>query len=85
MARHTQATQAALERLIQRPKLSDKLLSKPPFRFLHDIITEVEKATGFSAGLYGPDLSDSAQVKDKAAKVRNCTQRSLTLCSAITA
>jgi TRAF3-interacting protein 1 len=66
----SQATQAALERLIQRPKLSDKLLSKPPFRFLHDIISEVEKATGFSAGLYGADLSDSAQVKDKAAKVR---------------
>ena len=33
-----------------RPKLKDKLLGKPPFRFLFDCIT----ATGFSEGLGGP-------------------------------
>lgn len=35
------ATQNSLGKYIKRPPLSDKLLKKPPFRFLHDIITSV--------------------------------------------
>ncbi|XP_034511412.1 TRAF3-interacting protein 1 isoform X13 [Ailuropoda melanoleuca] len=34
-------TQEALGKVIRRPPLTEKLLSKPPFRYLHDIITEV--------------------------------------------
>jgi len=43
-------------------------LKKPPFRFLHDIVTEVKKSTGFPAELTDTDL-DSGNFKDKESKV----------------
>ena len=63
------ATQALLQPLIKKPKLSAKLLGKPPFRFLHDIVSELTKATGFAQGLYDPDELDSATFKDKEKKI----------------
>ncbi|XP_051479758.1 TRAF3-interacting protein 1 isoform X2 [Apus apus] len=37
-------TQEALGRVIRKPPLTDRLLSKPPFRYLHDVITEDKDA-----------------------------------------
>ena len=55
--------------IISKPKMSDKLLTKPPFRFLHDTISGVCKATGFASGLYSDDMLDSSAITDKAGKI----------------
>lgn len=39
-----QRTQQKLGKYIQRPQLTDKLLKRPPFRFLHDIVTTVRRS-----------------------------------------
>lgn len=62
-------TQAQLQPLVPKPKLADKLLSKPPFRFLHDVFAAVAASTGFATGLYNAFEADSANLKEKHHKV----------------
>merc|ERR1711953_881095 len=54
---------------ISKPKLSDKWLYKPPFRFLHDIIVEVVKQTAFAAGLFSLEECDTSRLSTKAQRV----------------
>ncbi|XP_036830105.1 TRAF3-interacting protein 1 isoform X10 [Oncorhynchus mykiss] len=56
-------TQDTLGRVIKKPPLTEKLLSKPPFRYLHDIFSEVIRTTGFMKGLYAETEMKSDNVK----------------------
>jgi hypothetical protein len=44
--------------LIEKPKMTEKLLSKPPFKYIFDIIIETSKKTNFARGT----LSVTSQV-----------------------
>lgn len=62
-------TQKLLGKYVKKPALTEKLLKKPPFRFLHDIVISVIKDTGFLKGLFSTDELISENVKEKEAKV----------------
>ncbi|KAG8195491.1 hypothetical protein JTE90_010795 [Oedothorax gibbosus] len=63
-------TQEILGNVIKKPALTEKSLKKPPFRFLHDIITNVIKSSGFLKGLYTSEELQSDNVKDKESKIQ---------------
>jgi len=67
-------TQQTLGSLISRPKLTPKYLVKPPFRFLHDIVTEVIRTTGFAKGLFDQHEKNSEHITDKTGKVSFLTK-----------
>ncbi|KAL2651330.1 hypothetical protein R1flu_019458 [Riccia fluitans] len=55
--------------LVRRPKLTEALLKKPPFRFLHDVISELSRQTGFAQGLFTGEELISTNIKEKKSKV----------------
>lgn len=62
-------TQDSLGKFIRKPPLTEKLLKKPPFRFLHDIVTNIINETGFLKGLYNQTEMQSENVKDRDTKI----------------
>ncbi|GJQ66299.1 hypothetical protein Trydic_g4345 [Trypoxylus dichotomus] len=62
-------TQKILGKYVSKPVLSEKLLRKPPFRFLHDIVSAIVKNTGFLKGLYSESELISDNVKEKDLKI----------------
>ena len=62
-------TQRVLQPLFTKPKLSTKLLTKPPFRFIHDIVTATLESTGFPHGYFTPDELNSKAFSEKSQKL----------------
>ena len=51
MCANWEETKNMYESLFAKPKMTEKLLSKPPFRYIHDIFTATQAATGYGQGL----------------------------------
>jgi TRAF3-interacting protein 1 len=49
--------------------MSEKLLNKPPFRYLHDIYTATLGKTGFGNGLFEGEELNSKSYEDKDSKL----------------
>ena len=44
--------------LIQKPKMTEKLLKKPPLKYIYDNLLNTMKQTGFPKGLYTAEEED---------------------------
>lgn len=73
-------TQDALGKIIKKPPLTEKLLARPPFRFIHDVCASVGKqflskfkklisSTGLMKGLFTSDELVVDNIKDKEGKL----------------
>ena len=49
--------------------MTEKLLTKPPFRYLHDIFTATMNKTGFGAGMFQGEELNSKSFEDKESKL----------------
>ena len=65
-------TQNSLGTLITKPRLSDKYLTKPPFRFLLDIVMEVLRITNFGKSVFTQDECDSSKVAVRHKRCFSC-------------
>ena len=69
MADYWQETAQLYEQLFQKPKMTEKLLTKPPFRYLHDVYTATMQKTGFGTGLFQGEELNSKSFEDKDSKL----------------
>ena len=64
-----QETAQMYEQLIQKPKMTQKLLTKPPFRYIHDIYTSTCAETGYGQGLFNEAELDGKSITEKDDKI----------------
>lgn len=69
MADFWQETAGMYEQIFSKPKMNEKLLTKPPFRYLHDIFTATMAKTGYGQGLYEGDDLNAKALTDKEQKL----------------
>ena len=56
--------------IIDRPKMKENLIQKPPFRFLHDTISAIILKTGFGEGLYDDQENDFTKITERQQRIR---------------
>jgi TRAF3-interacting protein 1 len=71
MADYCAATRQAFDGLFTKPVLTDKLLQRPPFKFIGDVITSAIKAGSFGNKLFVGELADVALIKGGAIQGRS--------------
>jgi TRAF3-interacting protein 1 len=57
------------EQIFKKPKMTEKLLSRPPFRYIHDIFSATIEATGFGQGIFNEEEMNSKSITEKDQKV----------------
>mmetsp|Transcript_31112 Transcript_31112/g.47535 ORF Transcript_31112/g.47535 Transcript_31112/m.47535 type:complete len:85 (+) Transcript_31112:33-287(+) len=62
-------TSEMYSQIFAKPKMTEKLLSKPPFRYLHDIFTATMAKTHFGEGLFEGNDLNSKSFDDKDSKL----------------
>uniref|UniRef100_A0A2S2Q5A7 TRAF3-interacting protein 1 n=1 Tax=Sipha flava TaxID=143950 RepID=A0A2S2Q5A7_9HEMI len=62
--------QSSLSKHINKPQLTEKLLNKPPFKFLHDIVTNVICSTGYLSDIFTNEEIISTNVTTKETKIK---------------
>lgn len=68
------ATQLAFAPLnLSSPQLQEKLLKKPPFRFIYDLIRAVNKHFGIFSTAIPPELSEFSKIESKDQKIEYLT------------
>ena len=82
-------TREMIEIIVTKPRCSEKLLERPPFAFLHDLIIAIVNATNYGKGVFDEHETDSAAFKDKASKIsfleKIINHVQLTLCISVDA
>lgn len=63
LAAAVEHTLALIQRICPREIANTALLSKPPFRFIHDVIVELMVITGFGMGLWDGDELDAVGLR----------------------
>lgn len=59
---YTEQTRKLFSTIVQKTPLTDQLLQRPPFKFLHDVIIESINKTGFLLNDFSIEELDSAKV-----------------------
>ena len=55
--------------VISKPKMTESMLARPPFLFLHDTVTALMVATNFPKGLFTADECKSFSIWNKKSKI----------------
>ncbi|CRK88910.1 CLUMA_CG002578, isoform A [Clunio marinus] len=63
-------TQDSLGKFVKKPPLTEKLLKKPPFKFIHDVVKVVIRDTNFLTELFTESELNVDNIKDRDGKMK---------------